>query len=74
MARLVQKYGGTSVRDIERIQAVAKRVKGAVDAGDQVAVIVSAMAGVTNQLVDYAAAISPLYDAREYDVVVASGE
>ncbi len=74
MARLVQKYGGTSVRDIERIRAVAKRVKGAVDAGDQVAVIVSAMAGVTNQLVDYAAAISPLYDAREYDVVVASGE
>ncbi len=74
MARLVQKYGGTSVRDIERIRAVAKRVKSAVDAGDQVAVVVSAMAGVTNQLVDYAAAISPLCDSREYDVVVASGE
>jgi len=74
MARLVQKYGGTSVRDIERIRAVAKRVKSAVDAGDQVAVVVSAMAGVTNELVDYAAAISSLYDAREYDVVVASGE
>jgi aspartate kinase len=74
MARLVQKYGGTSVGDIERIRAVAKRVKSAVDAGDQVAVVVSAMAGVTNELVDYAAAISPLYDAREYDVVVASGE
>ena len=74
MARLVQKYGGTSVRDIERIRAVAKRVKSAVDAGDQVAIVVSAMAGVTNELVDYAAAISPLYDAREYDVVVASGE
>jgi aspartate kinase len=74
MARLVQKYGGTSVGDIERIRAVAKRVKSAVDAGDQVAVVVSAMAGVTNELVDYAAAICPLYDAREYDVVVASGE
>ncbi len=74
MARLVQKYGGTSVGDIERIQAVAKRVKSAVDAGDQVAVVVSAMAGVTNELVDYAAAISPLCDSREYDVVVASGE
>jgi aspartate kinase len=74
MARLVQKYGGTSVGDIERIRAVAKRVKSAVDAGDQVAVVVSAMAGVTNELVDYAAAISSLYDAREYDVVVASGE
>jgi len=74
MARLVQKFGGTSVRDIERIRAVAKRVKSAVDAGDQVAIVVSAMAGVTNELVDHAAAISPLYDAREYDVVVASGE
>lgn len=74
MARLVQKFGGTSVGDIERIRAVAKRVKSAVDAGDQVAVVVSAMAGVTNQLVGYADAISPLYDAREYDVVVASGE
>lgn len=74
MARLVQKYGGTSVRDIERIRAVATRVKSAVDAGDQVTVVVSAMAGATNQLVDHAAAISPLYDAREYDVVVASGE
>ena len=74
MARLVQKFGGTSVGDIERIRAVATRVKSAVDAGDQVAVVVSAMAGVTNQLVGYADAISPLYDAREYDVVVASGE
>ena len=74
MARLVLKFGGTSVGDIQRIKSLAKRVKSAVDAGDQVAVVVSAMAGVTNQLVDYAAAISPLYDAREYDVVVASGE
>jgi aspartate kinase len=74
MAKLVQKFGGTSVRDIERIQAVARRVKAAVDAGDQVAVTVSAMAGVTNQLVDQAAKVSALHDAREYDVVVASGE
>ncbi len=74
MAKLVQKFGGTSVRDIERIQAVARRVKAAVDAGDQVAVTVSAMAGVTNQLVEQAAKVSALHDAREYDVVVASGE
>ena len=74
MARLVQKYGGTSVRDIERIRAVAKRVKSAVDAGDQVAVVVSAMAGVTSELAEYTAKISALCDAREYDVVVASGE
>jgi len=74
MAKLVQKFGGTSVRDIERIQAVAQRVKVAVDAGDQVAVTVSAMAGVTNQLVDNAARISALHDAREFDVVVSSGE
>ncbi|MGF1639611.1 MAG: aspartate kinase [Rhodospirillales bacterium] len=74
MALLVQKYGGTSVGDIERIRAVAQRVKRAVDAGDQVAVVVSAMAGVTNQLVDQVDAISSLHDAREYDVVVASGE
>jgi aspartate kinase len=74
MARIVQKFGGTSVGSIERIQAVAKRVKAEFDAGNEVAVVVSAMSGVTNQLVDYATKISPLHDAREYDVVVASGE
>jgi aspartate kinase len=74
MARIVQKFGGTSVGTIERIQAVAKRVKAEVDAGNEVVVVVSAMSGVTNQLVDYATKISPLHDAREYDVVVASGE
>lgn len=74
MARIVQKFGGTSVGSIERIQAVAKRVKSEVNAGNEVAVVVSAMSGVTNQLVDYAQKISPLHDAREYDVVVASGE
>ncbi|MGB0681512.1 MAG: aspartate kinase [Magnetovibrionaceae bacterium] len=74
MARIVMKFGGTSVADIDRIENVAERVKRAVEAGDQVAVVVSAMSGVTNQLVGYCDAISKLYDAREYDVVVSSGE
>ncbi len=74
MARIVKKFGGTSVADIEKIQNVARRIKKEVDAGNQVAVVVSAMAGVTNQLVGYVDAISRLYDAREYDAVVASGE
>jgi aspartate kinase len=74
MARLVQKFGGTSVADIGLIKAVAERVKRSVAEGNEVAVVVSAMAGVTNQLVDYVSTISPLHDAREYDVVVASGE
>lgn len=74
MARLVKKFGGTSVADIGRIRAVARRVKRSVDEGNQVAVVVSAMAGVTNQLVEFANMIDPLHDAREYDVVVASGE
>jgi aspartate kinase len=74
MARLVKKFGGTSVADLDRIRAVAARVKRAHDAGDEVAVVVSAMAGVTNQLVDYCVKLAPLHDAREYDVVVASGE
>src|SRR6266403_1949119 len=74
MARIVQKFGGTSVRDIERIKNAALRVKRESDAGHEVAVVVSAMAGVTNQLVDWVGEISRLHDAREYDVVVASGE
>jgi len=74
MALIVMKFGGTSVGDIERIQSVAKRVKAEVDAGNQVAVVVSAMSGVTNQLVDHVTSITPLYDTREYDVVVSSGE
>ena len=53
MARIVQKFGGTSVADIERIRNAARRVKREVDAGNEVAVVVSAMAGVTNQLVDW---------------------
>src|SRR5258707_14432813 len=74
MARIVQKFGGTSVRDVERIKNVARRVKRETDAGNEVAVVVSAMAGVTNQLVDWVGETSRLHDAREYDVVVASGE
>ncbi|MCW8863164.1 MAG: aspartate kinase, partial [Rhodospirillales bacterium] len=74
MARIVQKFGGTSVGDVERIKNVARRVKKEVDAGNEVAVVVSAMAGVTNQLVDYVSNVSSVYDAREYDIVVSSGE
>jgi aspartate kinase len=74
MARLVMKFGGTSVADIERVKNVARRVKREVDAGHEVAVVVSAMAGVTNQLVGWVNQLSPLHDAREYDTVVASGE
>jgi aspartate kinase len=74
MARIVQKFGGTSVADLDRIRAVAKRVKREVDAGHEVAVVVSAMAGATNQMVGWVNGISPLYDAREYDTVVATGE
>jgi aspartate kinase len=72
--RVVMKFGGTSVANIERIRAVAQRVKREVDAGNEVAVVVSAMSGATNQLVAWCSDLSPLYDAREYDVVVASGE
>lgn len=74
MARIVMKFGGTSVADLERIRNVAERVKHAVDSGDEVAVVVSAMAGVTNQLVASCQDLSPLYDAREYDTVLATGE
>src|ERR1700730_12345248 len=74
MARIVQKFGGTSVADIERIRNAAQRVKREVDAGNEVVVVVSAMAGATNQLVDWTRQMSRLHDAREYDAVVASGE
>jgi aspartate kinase len=74
MARIVQKFGGTSVADIARIKEVARRVKREVEAGHEIAVVVSAMAGVTNELVGWTRAISTLHDAREYDVVVSSGE
>jgi aspartate kinase len=67
------KFGGTSVADIDRIRNVAGLVKREVERGNQVAVVVSAMAGVTNQLVAWVNQISPLHDAREYDAVVATG-
>src|SRR5580658_3351939 len=74
MACLVMKFGGTSVADIERILNVARHVKREVDAGHDVAVVVSAMSGTTNRLVEWCRETSALHDAREYDAVVASGE
>jgi aspartate kinase len=74
MARIVQKFGGTSVGDVGRIKNAALKVKREVDAGNQVVVVVSAMAGTTNQLVEWTRAVSTLHDTREYDAVVASGE
>ncbi|MDA8870636.1 aspartate kinase [Rhizobiaceae bacterium] len=81
MARIVMKFGGTSVADLERIHRVARHVKRESDAGHEVAVVVSAMSGKTNELVGWvrdmpkvAGAESPFFDAREYDAVVASGE
>jgi aspartate kinase len=68
------KFGGTSVADLDRIRNVACHVKREVDAGHQVAVVVSAMAGTTNQLIDWCRQAAPLHDAREYDTVVATGE
>ncbi|MBH0237356.1 aspartate kinase [Methylobrevis albus] len=74
MARLVMKFGGTSVADLDRIRNVAAHVKREVDAGHQVAVVVSAMAGKTNELVALCRGADVLHDAREYDAIVASGE
>ena len=74
MARLVMKFGGTSVADIERIRNVARHVQREVTAGHEVAVIVSAMSGATNQLVAWCREAAALHDAREYDAVVSSGE
>jgi aspartate kinase len=74
MARLVMKFGGTSVADIPRIRNVARHVKREVDAGHDVAVVVSAMAGKTNEMVGWCREAAPLHDAREYDTVVAAGE
>ena len=74
MARIVMKFGGTSVGSVERIRNVARRVKAEVEAGNEVAVVVSAMSGETNRLVGLCEEASSLYDLREYDVVVSSGE
>ena len=74
MARIVQKFGGTSVADIDHIKAAAERVKHEVDAGHQVAVVLSAMAGFTDQMIDHTQRVGGLIDDREYDVVVSAGE
>ena len=75
MALIVQKYGGTSVADLERIQNVADRVVRTVEAGNRVAVVVSAMSGETNALVALAEGIAGDHpDPREYDVLVSTGE
>lgn len=74
MARLVMKFGGTSVANLERIKNVARHVRREVEAGYDVAVVVSAMSGKTNELVGWCKEASTLYDNREYDAVVASGE
>jgi aspartate kinase len=74
MGRLVMKFGGTSVADIERIRNVARHVEREVKAGHHVAVVVSAMSGTTNQLVEWCKQAAPIHDAREYDAVVATGE
>ncbi|MFV1957148.1 MAG: aspartate kinase, partial [bacterium] len=74
MSLIVQKYGGTSVGDIKKIMKVASRAKSTKDAGNDVVVVVSAMAGETNKLVDFCTSISEIPDPREYDVVVSTGE
>jgi aspartate kinase len=74
MARIVQKFGGTSVADLERIRSAAQRVAAEVERGNNVAVVVSAMAGETNRLVELVSEAGALHDTREYDAVVSSGE
>jgi len=74
MARLVMKFGGTSVGSVDRMKNVAAKVKREVEAGNQVAVVVSAMSGETNRLVDLCKQVDPVHDQREYDTVVAAGE
>jgi aspartate kinase len=74
MARIVQKFGGSSLADVEHIKNAARRVKTEVDAGNEVAVVVSAMAGVTDELAGHVTEVTPLHDAREFDMVVSAGE
>ncbi len=74
MARIVLKFGGTSVGDTDRIKNAARKIKAEVERGNEVAVVVSAMSGATNQLIKWVNDIAPLHDPREYDVVVATGE
>ena len=74
MALIVMKFGGTSVADMDRIRNVAAHVKREVDAGNKVAVVVSAMAGKTNELVGWVNEAASIPDPKEYDAVVSSGE
>ena len=74
MALIVQKYGGTSVGDVERIKVVAKRIKETVDAGNKVVVVVSARSGVTNQLIERAKALNSIPNEKEMDMLLAVGE
>jgi len=74
MSRLVMKFGGTSVANVERIRNVARHVKREIEAGHEVAVVVSAMSGKTNELIAWCTEAAPFYDVREYDAIVASGE
>ncbi len=74
MSRIVMKFGGTSVADLERIRHAARHIEREVKGGNQIAVVVSAMAGTTNQLVEWCNEASPMHEAREYDAVVSTGE
>lgn len=74
MVRIVQKFGGTSVADIGQIGVAAQRTKVEIERGNEVAVVVSAMSGVTNQLIEFVRQMSQLHDTREYDVVLSAGE
>ena len=74
MARLVMKFGGTSLANVTRIHNVARHVKREVEAGHEVAVVVSAMSGKTDELVAFCQEAAPIYDPSEYDAIVASGE
>ncbi|MEO7505067.1 MAG: aspartate kinase, partial [Sphingomicrobium sp.] len=74
MTRIVMKFGGTSMAGIERIRSVAERVRAEAAAGNEVLVVVSAMAGETDRLVQFCKEAAAIHDPREYDVVVASGE
>jgi aspartate kinase len=74
VARIVLKFGGTSVADLDRITRASHKIKAELDRGNQVAVVVSAMAGATNKLIELCSGVSPMFDSREYDTVVATGE
>ena len=74
MSLIVQKFGGTSVADLERIRNVAKRIANTYDQGNDVVVILSAMAGITDNLIDMAGNVTESPDKRELDVLLATGE